>query len=63
MLMIMDGIYLKSNDINLMKSDEKGLDWQIIVQYEKIFYKLLIIINLRLLILDLRKPAKIQTLS
>lgn len=63
MLMIMDGIYLKSNDINLMKSDEKGLDWQIIVQYEKIFCKLLIIINLRLLILDLRKPAKIQTLS
>lgn len=59
MLMIMDGIYLKSNDINLMKSDEKGLDWQIIVQYEKIFCKLLIIINLRLLILDLRKPAKI----
>lgn len=59
MLMIMDGIYLKSSDINLMKSDEKGLDWQIIDQYEKIFCKLLIIINLRLLILDLRKPAKI----
>lgn len=59
MLMIMDGIYLKSSDINLMKSNEKGLDWQITVQYDKIFCKLLIIINLRLLILDFRKPAKI----